>query len=98
VDRARELNITIEAEMGRIDGGEDGLPTVDMGAALTRPEDAEAFVRRTGVQFLAPSFGNIHGGYPAGGAEKAWDLEKYVLAYYPRFILVYRFVDSTWLC
>ncbi|CEL11200.1 hypothetical protein ASPCAL14303 [Aspergillus calidoustus] len=76
VDRARELNITIEAEMGRIDGGEDGLPTVDMGAALTRPEDAEAFVRRTGVQFLAPSFGNIHGGYPAGGAEKAWDLER----------------------
>lgn len=78
VERARAVNITIEAEMGRIEGGEDGLPTVDMGAVLTRPEEAEAFVRRTGVHILAPSFGNIHGGYPAGGAEKSWDLPRYV--------------------
>ncbi|KAL3462652.1 ketose-bisphosphate aldolase [Aspergillus heterothallicus] len=76
VDRAREVNITIEAEMGRIDGGEDGLPSVDMGTVLTSPEDAEAFVRQTGVHFLAPSFGNIHGGYPPGGADKAWDLDR----------------------
>ncbi|KAE8159874.1 ketose-bisphosphate aldolase [Aspergillus tamarii] len=76
VDRARALNITIEAEMGRIEGGEDGLPTVDMDAVMTRPEEAEIFVRRTGVHFLAPSFGNIHGGYPAGGPEKVWDLER----------------------
>ncbi|BAE56672.1 unnamed protein product [Aspergillus oryzae RIB40] len=82
VDRAGALNITIEAEMGRIEGGEDGLPTVDMEAVMTRPEDAETFVRRTGVHFLAPSFGNIHGGYPAGGAEKAWDLERYVQNYF----------------
>lgn len=78
VDRAQELNITIEAEMGRIEGGEDGLPVVDSGTVLTRPAAAEAFVRRTGVHFLAPSFGNIHGGYPAGGAKKCWDLPRYV--------------------
>ncbi|KAE8327897.1 ketose-bisphosphate aldolase [Aspergillus sergii] len=82
VDRARPLNITIEAEMGRIEGGEDGLPIVDIEAVMTRPEDAETFVRRTGVHFLAPSFGNIHGGYPAGGAEKAWDLQRYVHSYF----------------
>ncbi|BCR92390.1 class II fructose-bisphosphate aldolase [Aspergillus chevalieri] len=76
VERARALNITIEAEMGRIEGGEDGLPTVDMDFVMTRPEDAERFVQQTGVHFLAPSFGNIHGGYPAGGAEKAWDLPR----------------------
>jgi len=80
VERARALNITIEAEMGRIEGGEDGLPTVDMDFVMTRPEDAERFVQQTGVHFLAPSFGNIHGGYPAGGAEKAWDLPRYVSA------------------
>ncbi|CAG8080646.1 unnamed protein product [Penicillium salamii] len=76
VDRARELNITIEAEMGRIEGGEDGLPSVDMGTVLTRPEEAKNFVQKTGVHFLAPSFGNIHGGYPAEGAEKSWDLPR----------------------
>ncbi|KAE8153674.1 ketose-bisphosphate aldolase [Aspergillus avenaceus] len=76
VDRARAGNITIEAEMGRIEGGEDGLPTVDMGAIMTHPKSVEAFVPRTGVHFLAPSFGNIHGGYLAGGAENAWDLER----------------------
>lgn len=78
VERAKALNITIEAEMGRIEGGEDGLPTVDMEAVLTRPEEAEEFIRKTGVHFLAPSFGNIHGGYPKGGAEKLWDLPRYV--------------------
>ncbi|GFN21284.1 class II fructose-bisphosphate aldolase [Aspergillus tubingensis] len=76
VAKARAVNITIEAEMGRIEGGEDGLPTVDMDAVLTRPEEAEDFVRRTGVHYLAPSFGNIHGGYPEGGAEKSWDLPR----------------------
>lgn len=78
VNRARDLNITIEAEMGRIEGGEDGLPSVDSGTVLTRPEEAEEFVRKTGVHFLAPSFGNIHGGYPPEGAEGSWDLPRYV--------------------
>ncbi|KAL4994462.1 ketose-bisphosphate aldolase [Aspergillus recurvatus] len=76
VQRAQALNITIEAEMGRIEGGEDGLPRVDMEGVMTKPEGAAAFVRQTGVHFLAPSFGNIHGGYPPGGAEKAWDLPR----------------------
>ncbi|CAG8214379.1 unnamed protein product [Penicillium olsonii] len=76
VERARSLGITIEAEMGRIEGGEDGLPSVDMESVMTRPEEAETFIRETGIHFLAPSFGNIHGGYPAGGAEKAWDLPR----------------------
>ncbi|KAL4894018.1 ketose-bisphosphate aldolase [Aspergillus ambiguus] len=86
VDRARELNITIEAELGRIEGGEDGLPSVDS-MVLTQPEEAETFVRRTGVHFLAPAFGNIHGGYPAGGAEKSWDL--------PRLASIGKLVSST---
>ncbi|KAL4733193.1 fructose-bisphosphate aldolase [Aspergillus similis] len=76
VQRAEALNITIEAEMGRIEGGEDGLPAVDMEGVMTRPGDAESFVRQSGVHFLAPSFGNIHGGYPPEGAEKAWDLPR----------------------
>ena len=49
-----------------------------MDTIMTKPEDAEAFVSETGVHFLAPLFGNIHGGYPAGGADQAWDLPRYV--------------------
>lgn len=72
VKRANAKNIAIEAEMGRIEGGEDGLPTVDLDTILTQPEDAFNFVRETGVQFLAPSFGNVHGNYGPGGPEAFW--------------------------
>lgn len=71
---ANAKGIAIEAEMGRIEGGEDGLPTVDLNTILTRPEDARDFVKHTGVQFLAPSFGNIHGNYGLGGPEAFWKL------------------------
>ena len=74
--RAREVGMTVEAEMGRINGGEDGLKTVDMEALYTDPAFARDFVERTGVQFLAPSFGNVHGPYPEGGAEKFWQLDR----------------------
>lgn len=74
VDIANAKGIAIEAEMGRIEGGEDGLPTVDMEAILTRPEEARDFVEKTGVQFLAPAFGNIHGHYGPSGPEKSWQL------------------------
>lgn len=77
IKRAHESGISIEVEMGRIEGGEDGLPNVDMGAIFTEPGEAKAFMEATGADFLAPSFGNIHGGYGPGGAEKSWNLELY---------------------
>ncbi|KAL2670436.1 hypothetical protein Neosp_014224 [[Neocosmospora] mangrovei] len=76
VDRAREKNITVEAELGRMEGGEDGLPTIDLESVWTNPQDAAEFVKSTGVHFLAPSFGNVHGPYPPGGAEKHWQLDR----------------------
>ncbi|KAM0550190.1 hypothetical protein ACHAPJ_009038 [Fusarium lateritium] len=72
VQKANAKGIAIEAEMGRIEGGEDGLPTVDLDTILTQPEDAANFVRETGVQFLAPSFGNVHGNYGPGGPDAFW--------------------------
>lgn len=81
VEQCREIvrlanarGIAIEAEMGRIEGGEDGLPTVDIEAVLTRPERAREFVEETGVQFLAPAFGNVHGKYGPGGPDASWRL------------------------
>lgn len=76
VERAVARGICIEAEMGRIEGGEDGLPNVDLESIMTDPSEASHFIRSTGVHFLAPAFGNIHGGYGPGGAEKAWDLDR----------------------
>ncbi|KAK2795052.1 hypothetical protein FQN51_000568 [Onygenales sp. PD_10] len=76
VERAEKKGITIEAELGRMEGGEDGLPTIDLESVLTDPQKAKEFVERTGVHFLAPSFGNVHGPYPPGGAEKHWQMER----------------------
>ncbi|OAA57586.1 fructose-bisphosphate aldolase [Niveomyces insectorum RCEF 264] len=71
---ANSKGMTVEAEMGRIEGGEDGLPTVDAQTIFTEAGTARQFIEETGVQFLAPSFGNIHGGYGPGGAAQAWRL------------------------
>ena len=76
VERGKQKGITIEAELGRMEGGEDGLPTTELEAALTDPETVKGFVSQTGVHFLAPSFGNVHGPYPPGGAEKHWQMDR----------------------
>ncbi|KAK8124063.1 hypothetical protein PG999_003981 [Apiospora kogelbergensis] len=59
--------ICTEAEPGRIEGGEDGIAdTADLEGALTTPEQVDDFVA-TGIDFLAPAFGNVHGEYGARG-------------------------------
>jgi fructose-bisphosphate aldolase class II len=75
-ERAKERGITIEAELGRMECGEDGLLIIDPEGVWTDPQSAKDFVQRTGVHFLAPSFGNVHGSYPPGGAEKHWQLDR----------------------
>ena len=81
VDVANSRGIAIEAELGRIEGKEDGLPHVDREAILTTPGQAKEFVERTGVQFLAPAFGNVYGPYGDGGAERAWDSDRLVIRF-----------------
>jgi len=62
-----EMGIATEAEPGRINGGEDGVKdTGDLEGLLTTAEEAIQFVD-TGIDFLAPAFGNVHGNY--GGIE-----------------------------
>ncbi|CAK7211678.1 hypothetical protein SCUCBS95973_001196 [Sporothrix curviconia] len=59
--------ICTEAEPGRIEGGEDGVQdTAGLLASMTTPDEVDAFIA-TGVDALAPAFGNVHGEYgPAG--------------------------------
>ncbi|EME87417.1 uncharacterized protein MYCFIDRAFT_75274 [Pseudocercospora fijiensis CIRAD86] len=68
-----ERGISTEAEPGRIEGGEDGIAdTADLSGLLTTPEEIEEFVD-TGVDFLAPAFGNVHGEYGKRGPVLEYD-------------------------
>lgn len=78
LEKTRELvqycnarGIVTEAEPGRIDGGEDGvgdLREMGLDAILTTPAQAEDFVA-TGIHWLAPAFGNVHGNYGPKGPQ-----------------------------
>ncbi|KAG8533460.1 uncharacterized protein KY384_002243 [Bacidia gigantensis] len=69
--------ILVEAECGRIEGGEDGVSdTADLEGLMTTPEQAREFVD-TGVDWLAPAFGNVHGMYGPRGIQLEFErLEK----------------------
>lgn len=63
VEYCHGLGISTEAEPGRINGGEAGVQdTGDLEGILTTPEEALQFIA-TGIDFLAPAFGNVHGAY-----------------------------------
>ncbi len=73
--------IATEAETGRINGGEDGIKdTAELEGLLTDPEFAKDFASETGVDFLAPAFGNLHGEYPrkkdGSGIDARLDFER----------------------
>ena len=61
--------VATEAEPGRIEGGEDGISSTaefELEGLLTTPEQAKEFVA-TGIDWLAPAFGNVHGNYGTRG-------------------------------
>ena len=67
---AHALNIAVEGEIGRVvrpsDSGADGhddASLVDDTNLHTDPDEAQDFVRRTGVDALACAFGTVHGVY-----------------------------------
>ena len=59
-EAANAAGVPVEAELGTIGGAEEGGAVEE---ELTDPEAAEEFVRRTGIDFLAPAFGTVHGVY-----------------------------------
>lgn len=70
-------DIVVEGELGFIGKSSQVLKKIPEGVRispeyLTRPEDAERFVRETGVSLLAPAVGNIHG-MLEGGVDPALD-------------------------
>lgn len=68
-----ERGIIVEAEPGRINGGEDGVEdTADLEGILTTPEQAKEFLA-LGIDWLAPAFGNVHGKYGRKGPSLDYD-------------------------
>ncbi len=59
-------NILIEAEIGYIGTSSEIREHIPEGAAineadLTKPSEAQDFVRKTGIDFFGPAVGNVHG-------------------------------------
>ena len=66
-DAAHAMNVSVEAELGRLIIGEAGSGEGLVGARpedfYTRPDEAEAFCKATGIDALAIAFGTAHGFY-----------------------------------
>lgn len=64
VKMSHALNISVEAELGHVGGGEGSREgTAVSKEAFTRPDEAIRFVNETGVDALAIAFGSVHGRY-----------------------------------
>ncbi|MBN1622172.1 MAG: class II fructose-1,6-bisphosphate aldolase [Endomicrobiales bacterium] len=76
VEYAHKLGVTVEAEIGRLGGIEDGVGSGSV--HITDPDEAKKFVGETGVDALAIAIGTSHGAYKFKGDKKlAFDvLEK----------------------
>jgi len=67
IDVAHPLGISVEAELGRLQGVEDNVSVSDRDAILINPEEAKYFVEQTAVDFLAPAIGTSHGAFKFKG-------------------------------
>lgn len=60
VDYARKYNVSVEAEIGHVGGQEDGI---DSGILYADVDEAVRLTKETGIDFLAPALGSVHGLY-----------------------------------
>lgn len=70
VDYAHSKGVVVEGELGRLAGIEDDVNVSEADAAFTDPDQAEEFVKRTGVDSLAIAIGTSHGAYKFKGEAK----------------------------
>tara|TARA_B110000977_G_scaffold192814_1_gene266865 strand:- start:906 stop:1757 length:852 start_codon:yes stop_codon:yes gene_type:complete len=62
VAMAHAAGVSVEAEIGHVGGGEGSFEGTDVDENLyTSPDEAEYFVKETGVDSLAVAFGTVHG-------------------------------------
>ncbi len=68
-DRAHAKGISVEAELGMLGGVEEDIKVDEGNACLTNPEEAVAFVKKSGCDALAAAIGTSHGAYKFKGQQ-----------------------------
>ena len=61
VEYAKKFNVSVESELGRVGGQEDNV--VSQGVVYADVNECADFVKRTGIDCLAPALGSVHGPY-----------------------------------
>lgn len=80
VEVAHSVNVTVEASLGEMPLSHGGLVSnLEIEGARTDPDKADEFVKKTGIDILAPSIGNIHCLYKDKWPEPDWDLAKRIV-------------------
>lgn len=89
VEYAKPRNITVEGELGRLEGVEDDVKVTAEDASYTNPAQVEEFVTKTGVDSLAIAIGTSHGAYKfKGEATLRFDILEDVARRLPGFPIV----------
>lgn len=68
VKAAHAKGIVVEAELGQLKGVEEDVAAAEH--VYTKPEEAEDFVKRTGIDSLACAIGTSHGAFKFSGDQK----------------------------
>ena len=63
VESAHSVGVSVEAELGKLGGQEDGVSVDARNATFTKPDEAVEFIEKTGVDALAIAIGTAHGVY-----------------------------------
>ena len=69
VERAHDVGISVEAELGMLGGVEEHIAVEEKDARLTDPDEAAEFVQQTGCDALAVAIGTSHGAYKFSGSQ-----------------------------
>lgn len=67
---AHKHGVSVEGELGRLQGVEDLVNVKERDAILTNPETARNFVEKTGIDYLAVAIGTSHGPYKFKGKSR----------------------------
>jgi fructose-bisphosphate aldolase, class II len=69
VTAAHLKGISVEAELGMLGGVEEDIKVEEGNACLTKPEEAQKFIKLTGCDSLAAAIGTSHGAYKFKGRQ-----------------------------
>ncbi|MBG9986357.1 ketose-bisphosphate aldolase [Facklamia sp. DSM 111018] len=70
VDIAHAVGVSVEGELGTIGDTGESIEGGVTEITYTRPEEADEFIKRTGIDSLAIAIGTAHGIYPKGFVPK----------------------------